>query len=176
MSKRLGQFGVTLHERDLNGLLAPHEAAFQGGCFSLRTKLPMGLGVSLVAVPRSAADSLILTIPFDQIRGDKTGGMAAMLAGGLWGILRPVLEKRLKKELNARHIPEEAVSLGQAVEDKVKVGLVTLHLPPLNAWLLRQPAVAGLKVQLDAIWTTEEQVQLVLGVLQDSLPALPQYR
>lgn len=176
MSKRLGQFGVTLHERDLNGLLAPHGAAFQGGCFRVRTKLPMGLGVTLVAVPRSTTDSLIFSIPFDQIRGDKSGGMAAMLAGGLWGVLRPVLEKRLKKELNLRHIPEEAVSLGQAAEGKVKVGLVTVHLPQLNAWLGRQPAVAGLKVHLDAVWATEDQLQLVLGVLQDSLPALPGYR
>ncbi|MBX3166857.1 MAG: hypothetical protein KF760_05570 [Candidatus Eremiobacteraeota bacterium] len=167
MSKRLGQFGVTLHERDLNGLLAAHEAAFKGGCFQLRTKLPMGLGVTLVAVPRSTPDSLVFSIPFDQIRGDKTGGMAAMLAGGLWGVIRPVIEKRLKKELNSRHIPEETVSLGQAAEGKVKVGLVTLHLKPLNAWLLRQPAVAGLKIQLDAVWATEDQLQLVLGVLQD---------
>lgn len=176
MSKRLGQFGVTLHQRDLNGLLAAQGAAFQSGCFSLRTKLPMGLGVTLVAVPRSTPDSMIFSIPFDQIRGDKTGGMAAMLAGGLWGVIRPVLEKRIKKELLARHMPEETVSLGQATEGKVKVGLVTLHLKPLNAWLSRQPTVAGLKVHLDAVWATEDQVQLVLGVLQEARPALPGYR
>ena len=175
----LGQFGVTLHERDLNPLLAGQGVAFKGGCFSVRTRLPMGLGVTLVAVPRSTPDSLVLSLPFDQIRGDKTGGMAAMLAGGLWGVIRPVIEKKIKKELNQRHIPEDAVSLGQATEGKVKVGLVTLHLKPLNAWLMRQPPVQGLKVQLDAIWVTEDQLQLVMGVFQSgpsALPAPPGYR
>lgn len=163
MTASLGQFGLTLHEHDLNTLLAPQGMGFRGGCFSVRTRLPMGLGVTLVAVPRSTPEGLVLSIPFDQIRGDKTGGMAAMLAGGLWGVIRPVIEKRIKKELNARGIPEAAVSLGQAVEDKVKVGLVTVWLRPLNDWLWHQQ-VSGLKVQLDALWATETGVQLVMGV------------
>ncbi|MBN9414564.1 MAG: hypothetical protein J0I12_03955 [Candidatus Eremiobacteraeota bacterium] len=163
MTGSLGQFGLTLHESDLNTLLAPQGMAFRGGCFHLRTKLAMGLGVSLVAVPRSSPEGLVFSIPFDQIRGDKTGGVAAMLAGGLWGVIRPVIEKRIKKELQVRGIPEEAVSLGQAVEDKVKVGLVTLRLRPLNEWLAVQE-VAGLRLHLDALWATETGVQLVLGV------------
>lgn len=179
MSSSLGQFGLTLHERDLNALLVGQGLAFKGGCFHLRTKLPMGLGVTLVAVPRSHPDSVVFSIPFDQIRGDKTGGMAAMLAGGLWGVIRPIVEKRIKKELNARHIPEETVTVGQATEGKVKVGLVTLHLKPLNAWLWRQPPVQGLKVNLDALWATEDQLQIVLGVFHigpSRLPAEPGYR
>jgi hypothetical protein len=159
----LGQFGLTLHERDLNPLLAPHGAVFQGGCFSLRTRLPMGLGVTLVAVPRATPEGLVLAVPFDQIRGDKTGGMAAMLAGGLWGVIRPVIEKKVKKELQARGIPEETVSLGQAVEGKVKVGLVHVYRAPLNTWLEGQD-VAGLRLQLDGLWATEETLQLVMGV------------
>lgn len=172
MSASLGQFGLTLHERDLNALLSGQGMAFKGGCFSLRTRLPMGLAVTLLAVPRSTPDSVIFSIPFDQIRGDKTGGMAGMLAGGLWGLIRPVIEKRIKKELNIRHIPEETVTMGQASEGKVKVGLVTLHLKPLNAWLMRQAPVQGLKVNLDALWATEDQLQLVMGVFHSGPPAL----
>ncbi|MBS2040308.1 hypothetical protein JST97_35300 [bacterium] len=177
MSKLLGQFGVALNERDLNTLLATFAAdlalVFKSGCFSLRTKLPMGLGVTLVAVARSTPDSLIFSIPFDQIRGDKTGGMAAMLAGGLWGLIRPVIEKRIRSELSKRHMPEETVSLSQSQEGKIKVGLVTLHLRPLNAWLMRQPPRQGFKVNVDAIWATEEQLNLILDVFHDGLSALP---
>ncbi|MFN8611160.1 MAG: hypothetical protein U0931_26690 [Vulcanimicrobiota bacterium] len=177
MSKLLGQFGVSLQERDLNTLLATFASdlglAFKSGCFSLRTRLPMGLGVSLLAIPRSTPDSLILTLPLDQIRGDKTGGMAAMLAGGLWGVIRPVIEKRIRSELSKRHMPEETVSLGQSQEGKTKLGLVTLHLRPLNAWLLRQPPRQGFKFNVDAIWASEDQFNLILDVFHDGLSALP---
>lgn len=177
MSRLLGQCGVALSERDLNTLLATFASdlglSFTSGCFSLRTRLPMGLGVQLVAVPRSTPDTLVLCIPFDQIRGDKTGGVAAMLAGGLWGVIRPVIEKRIRAELSKRHMPEETVSLSQSQEGKSKLGLVTLHLRPLNAWLMRQPPRQGFKVNVDAIWATEDQLSFILDVFHDSLTGLP---
>jgi hypothetical protein len=183
VSKLLGQFGVALNQRDLNTLLATFASelglVFKSGCFSLRTKLPMGLGVTLVAIPRSTPDSLIFSIPFDQIRGDKTGGMAAMLAGGLWGVIRPVIEKRIRSELSKRRIPEETVTLSQSQEGKVKIGQITLHLRPLNAWLLRQPPQAGFKLNVDAIWATEDELKVILDIFHDgvsALPAAPGYR
>ena len=171
MSRHVGQFGMSLQSSDINTLLATFASdlgmIFKAGCLSVRTKLPMGLAVTLVAIPRSSPDSVVFSIPFDQIRGDKTGGMASMLAGGLWGLIKPFIEKRIKKELSTRQIPEETVTLSQSTEGKVKVGQITLHLRPLNAWLLRQPPAHGFKVNLDSLWATEEHVNLILDVFHD---------
>ena len=171
MSRHVGQFGMSLQSSDMNTLLATFASdlgvIFKAGCLSVRTKLPMGLAVTLVAIPRSSPDSVVFSIPFDQIRGDKTGGMASMLAGGLWGLIKPFIEKRIKKELSTRQIPEETVTLSQATEGKVKVGQITLHLRPLNAWLLRQPPAQGFKVNLDSLWATEEHVNLILDIFYD---------
>jgi len=171
MSKHVGQFGMSLQSSDINALLATFAPdlgmVFKAGCLSLHTKLPMGLGVTLVAIPRSSPDGVVFSIPFDQIRGDKSGGMASMLAGGLWGLIRPFIEKRIKKELTARRIPEETVTLSQSTEGKVKVGQITLHLRPLNAWLIRQPPAQGFKVNLDSLWATEEHINLILDLFHD---------
>ena len=168
MSQYLGRLSASLHSRDLNAVLARLEGvgpiSFQMGCFTTHVKLPIGLGITMVAIPQATADAIIFLIPFDQIRGDKTGGMARFLAGGLWGPVQSFLEKKIRKELVSRGLAPETVTLGQGVEAGTKVGKVLVHLRPLNAWLMGQPPVQGLKVSLASLWAEEQAVQILVDV------------
>jgi hypothetical protein len=186
VSQYLGQCGASLQSRDVNALLATLQGvgpiSFQLGCFTLHAKLPIGMGVTLVAIPHSSPDAVVFSIPFDQIRGDKTGGMAKFLAGGLWGAVQSFAEKKIRTRLTALGLPAETVTLGQGMDGKIKVGQATLHLKPLNAWLLRQPPVQGFKVNIDALWATEEGLHLILDVFHQGedpaplrLPPAPGY-
>lgn len=175
MSQYLGQCGTSLTSRDLNTLLAHFKApaSFQMGCFTVHVKLPIGLGLTLVAIPRSTPESVVFSVPFEQIKGDKSGGMARFLAGGIWGVAAPHIEKNIRSKLAAHGLPAGTVTLGQGVEGKTKVGLVTLHTKPLNAWLLARPPMAGFKVTLDSAWATEEALNLTLGIFHIGPEAAP---
>ena len=54
------------------------------GRLTIHTKLPIGMGVTLVAIPQSTPDTVTFSIPFDQIKGDRTGGMAKFIARVFW--------------------------------------------------------------------------------------------
>ncbi len=175
MSQFLGQCGTSLQSRDLNTLLAHFKApaSFQMGCFTVHVKLPIGMGITLVAIPRSTPEAVVFTVPFDQIRGDKSGGMAKFLAGGLWGVASPHIEKMARSKLTAYGLPPGTLTLGQGVEGKTKVGLATVHLKPLNAWLMAQAPVSGFKVSLDSVWAVEDALNLILDVFHVGAAAAP---
>lgn len=169
MSEHLGQCGLSLHGTDLNRLLANLHGvgpiSFQHGCFEVYLKLPMGLGVTLVAIPSSSPKTVTFSIPFDQIRGDRTGGMARLLAGGLWGMIRPQIEKMIQRFLRDYGLPPETLVVEQErAEHGGKVGKLVLRLQSVNAWLLRQPPVQGFHGTVDCMWVTETAVNIVLDV------------
>lgn len=138
--------------------------SFQVGCFTVHAKGMLGLGLTLVAIPHSTRDAVVLSIPFDQIKGDLTGGMAKFLAGGLWGVIKPQIESRVRKILATYGLPADTITVDQGTEGKTKVGKLVLSLQSLNAWLLRQAPVQGFKVTVAALWATEQGVNLVLDV------------
>ncbi|MBT9583778.1 hypothetical protein IV102_10545 [bacterium] len=189
MSQFLGQCGASLQSRDVNAALANLRGvgpiSFQMGCFTIHTKLPIGMGVTLVAIPQSTPDTVTFSIPFDQIKGDRTGGMAKFIASSLWGTVQSFAEKKIRARLTALGLPADTVTLGQGLDGKTKVGKAVLHLKPLNAWLLRQPPIQGFKVTVDTLWATEDALNLILDVFHTGegtappprygLPAGPSY-
>lgn len=167
MSIHLGRARLELQPREINLLLARLEGptvSFQQGCFTIHSKLPVGLGVTFVAIPRSQGEALMFTIPLDQIRGDRTGGMARFLAGGLWGLLQPYLEKNLRNRLHQYGLPQETLGLTQALQDQSKVALLTVHLPLLNTWLLRPKARPQLQGALSGVQFHENSLTLILDI------------
>lgn len=169
MSGYLGRCSLALSGQDFNRLVSAFPEvgpiAFQTGCLSLHLKLPIG-GLSLIAIPRPTDQGLTLNIPLDQIRGDKTGGMARFLAGGLWGVLQPQLLKMVQQQLARKGMPAETITLGQSTEGKNKVGQVHLHYAPLNAWLGRQPLAQGLRLALACTGVSEQAIFVALDVYQ----------
>lgn len=169
MSEHLGQCGVSLHGADLNRLLGQLRGvgpiSFQLGCFNVHLKLPMGFGATLVAIPSSTRETVTFSIPFELIRGDRTGGMARMLAGGLWGVIRPQIEKTIQKALRDYGLPPDTVTVEQdRGQDGGKVGKLVVRLQSVNAWLLRQPALNGFKGTVESFWVTESEVNVIFDV------------
>jgi hypothetical protein len=167
----LGQCGLSLAGSDLNQALTllPDlpPVRFQSGCFTATLKLPMGFGATLVIVPQSAPGVVNFLVPFDQIRGDRTGGIARMIAGGLWGVIRPQIEKMVRKNLETHGLPLDTLTVEQErAEGGGKVGRLVLRLQSLNAWLMRQAPVQGMKVTVDSAWVTEDTVNVILDVFQ----------
>ena len=163
----LGRTALELAADDLNLLLARFagpNVAFEHGCFRLYQKLPLGLGLSFLAVPQSAPGWLVLSIPFDHIRGDRTGGLASMLAGGLWGPLLGEIEKRARKALVSQGLPVETIRVEN--DPSKKAGRVVLDLQSVNAWLMARPPVQGLKCTLESCHFSEYGAQLALDVFQ----------
>ena len=71
--------------------------SFQMGCFTIHTKLPIGMGITLVAIPQSTPDTVTFSIPFDHL------AVAALLDGvvGHGGCRRsamPVFQPRRKPD------------------------------------------------------------------------------
>jgi len=166
----LGRAQLELQTLEINHLLARLEGtrvSFQHGCFTVHSKLPMGLGVTFVAIPRSRGETLLFVIPLDQIRGDRTGGMAKFLAGGIWGLLQSHLEKTLRKRLLEQGLPLETLSLTHGVEGKSKVALLTVHLPLLNAWLMKPGPQQPLGVALAGAQFGSDSLTLVVDLYGD---------
>lgn len=165
----MGQCGISLHGDDLNRLLSTVQGLppikFQHGCFQVYVKLPMGFGATLVAIPHSSPGLVTFSVPFDQIRGDRSGGFAKMLAGGLWGPIRGFIEKQVRSTLGPMGFPADTLTVEQDRADSGgKVGKLVLRIDSVNAWLLRQPPMNGFKGSLDSLWVTEDAVNVVLDV------------
>ena len=162
----LGRAALGLGGDDLNLLFHSlgQPVAFEQGCFRMHQKLPLGLGLTFVAVPQSSPGWLVLSIPFDHIRGDRTGGLASMLAGGLWKPLRGEIEKRARKQLAVYGLPLETIRVEG--DSGSKAGRVLIDLQAVNAWLMRRPPSNGLKFCLEDCRFSEYGVDLQLEVFQ----------
>ncbi len=167
MNSYLGRSALGLSGDDLR-LLLQHfgsgQIGFEYGCFKVHQKLPLGLGITFLAVPQSAPGWLIFNIPFEHIRGDRTGGLARMLAGGLWGPLRGEIEKRIRKELLAHGLPLETVRVEP--DSGQKAGRVVLDLQAINAWLMGRPPLQGMKLSIESCQFGEGGVELQLDVFR----------
>jgi hypothetical protein len=167
MSSYLGRCALGLASDDLQLVLqrfAGGQVGFQHGCFQVHQKLPLGLGITFVAVPQSAPGWLLFNIPFEHIRGDRTGGLARMLAGGLWGPLRGEIEKRIRKELSAHGLPLETVRVEP--DSGQKAGRVAMDLQAVNAWLMSRPPMQGLKFSVESCQFGDLGVELQLEVFR----------
>jgi hypothetical protein len=165
----LGACQIWLESAEVNAFLeqlkGPTQLAFAQGCFHLHGKLPMGLGVNLLVVPAYRDQQVIFSIPFDQIRGDRSGGMAKFLAGGLWGLIRPYLEKTVRTILDKHQLPPHTLRIDQGQEGKSKVGLVVLDLMALNGWLLQRSSQQPVQATLEQVSFTENGLGLGWAVL-----------
>lgn len=169
MSEYLGQCGLSLHSDDLNRVLQTLRGVppikFQHGCFQVHVKLPMGFGATLVAIPHSSPGLVTFSVPFDQIRGDRSGGFAKMLASGLWGPIRGQIEKAVRQALHQHGLPADTLTVEQdRAEGGGKVGKLVLRIHSVNAWLMSQPPINGFKGSVDSMWVTEDAVNVILDV------------
>ena len=168
MANFLGYCRVSLGEDDCNLLLARFGVegiAFRSGCFTISRKVAMGLGATLVAVPTSAPGFLIFNVPFDQIKGDRTGGFASTIANLGWGFIRDAIQKNLTRTIAGWGMSPQAVAVDQVQEPRGgKVGRVIFQLDHLNHWLSFRPVAPGITVAVHEVAGSERSLDLTLAV------------
>jgi len=149
-----------LSAREVNLFLRDVEGPwrYEGGCLTGRVKLPLG-AVNLVVVPAQQGDHVVLSIPFDQVRGDLTRGLMGPLVKMLWGVISDRVSKELAKVLGPQGLPPDTVT----VEKRGNVGTVSVSLMRVNQWLARQQ-VLGLKPFVQGASFGEDGVRARLGL------------
>jgi hypothetical protein len=176
MSAFLGYCRLSLGGSDCNRLLErfPEAPSFRHGCFALRRKLPMGFGASLVIVPSFSPGFIVLHVPFDQIRGDRTGGIASTITNLFWGLIKDAVQKNLTRVLVDQGMPSDTVRVDQISDPgSGKVGRIVIDLDRVNAWLARYHQVGpGLRVAVHSFAAREESLDFTLAVWQDSPQSL----
>lgn len=162
-----GRIYVAVSESDLNKVLARFPEAqthYAHGCFLVSRRLPLGFGATLVAVPSQQGHELLIAVPFDQIRGDRTGGFAGTIAKTFWGMISGQVQKMADNELRKQGLPPETVIIQQTtLQDGSKGGLIRISLPHVNAWLRRQNQ--PLRVQIARLHFTPQHVHADLDAL-----------
>lgn len=141
---------LELTEAHLNRLLEKANVTYQEGCFVVHRKLPLG-AASLVAVPTLEGRELALYLPFDQIRGNLTGGLMGQLAKMLWGVLSDQVLKQVAPRLVAQGLPSDTVDLDQVTFQGKKAGRISLSLTRVNEWLARQNWVEPMRLAVDTL-------------------------
>jgi len=169
VSGYFGRAKVLLTGPDLNRLIARYAPGqrmrFEGGCFLVGVSLPMGLGVQFVVVPQSGNDLVRFLIPFEQVRGDKTGGLVKMFAGSVWSLLRGFIEKQVQKALAEQRMEPDTIVL-QKDQAGGKAGVAVLNLAKLNHWLLYQRMPEGLRIGVAGLRFEETAVEAELDIVQ----------
>jgi hypothetical protein len=154
---------LSLAEGHLNRLLQPAGAIYQEGCFVLHRKLPLG-AASLVAVPTLEGNELVLVLPFDQIRGDLTGGLMGQLAKMLWGVISDQVLKQAGPRLVAMGLPSDTLTVDQVSFQGKKAGRIGISLFRLNEWLARQKWVDPLHLSVEKLSFERSAVGVTLGL------------
>ena len=131
---------------------------YEQGCLMGKVKLPIG-AVNLVVVPAQQGDFLVLSIPFDKVRGNITGGLLGSLVNMLWKVISDQVTKRVTKILAAQGLPADTVTL----EKQKGAGLIAVSLVRVNGWLARQQ-VLNLKPFLQNVWFEPHGVRAQLGL------------
>ena len=171
MAEFLGYSRISLGESDCNHLLARFGVTgvvFRSGCFTVSRKLAMGLGATLVAVPSYSEGYVIVNIPFDQIKGDKTGGMAGTIANLFWGFIRDTIQKNLTNMFVRWGLPAQTVSVDQVKDSYgIKVGRIIFHLDHVNRWLAYKRPAPNLRVAVYSLEPQGNNLDLVLALWRD---------
>lgn len=128
---------LTLTATHLNRVLEKAGVSYQDGVFLLYRKLPLG-AASLVAVPNLEGRELVLTLPFERIKGDLTGSLMAQLAKLLWGVITDQVLKQAGPRLVAMGLPSDTLHVDQTTFQGKKAGRITVSLHRVNEWLARQ--------------------------------------
>ena len=162
-----GRIDVAVSESDLNKLLARFPEAqttYTQGCFLVSRRLPLGFGATLVAIPSQRGNELLIAVPFDQIRGDRTGGFAGTIAKTFWGMISGQVQKMADTEVRRQGLPPDTVLIQQTtLQDGSKGGLIRISLPHVNAWLRRQNQ--PVRVQVTQLHFTPAAVHIALEAL-----------
>jgi hypothetical protein len=165
-----GHCRLSLGGEDCNRLLQriPDAPIFRAGCFSLHRKLPLGFGATLVIVPTYSPGFIILNVPFDQIRGDRTGGIAATIANLLWSWIRDAVQKNLSQALVGQGCPPDTVCVDLSSDPGgQKVGRIIFDLDRLNAGLGRHWFGPGLRATVVGFQPRPESLEVVLAIWKD---------
>ena len=149
-----------LSAREVNLFLRDVEGPwrYEGGLLLGRVKLPLG-AVNLVVVPAHKGDWVVLSIPFDKVRGDITRGLMGPLLKMLWGFISERVSKELDKMLAAQGLPRDTVT----VEKRGDVGTVAISLVRLNQRLAREQLL-GLKPFVQGASFGEDGVRARVGL------------
>lgn len=131
---------------------------YEHGCLSGRVKLPIG-AVNLIVVPAQQGDHIVLSIPFDKVRGNITGGLLGSLVNMLWKFISDQVTKRVDKILAKEGLPRDTVTL-----DKGKgAGVVAISLMRVNQWLARNQ-VLNLKAFVQRVDFEPEGIRAKVGL------------
>ena len=120
-------------------------AIYKGGALHTYQKLPLKLGATIALYPALLSDWLTITIPFRDIRGDRTGFLAGSLTRVLWGFLSDQIKQRLQPALAQHGLDPAPLGLEQiTLDDGSKAALVRYPLASFNNWLSRRSQPVGL--------------------------------
>lgn len=116
----------------------PAQLTFEGGCLVGRFKLAVG-AVTTVIVPSCQGRYLLLSIPFNRIRGDITGGfLLKRLTKAFWGMISTQVEKAVHPQLLRHGLPPDTVTVDRRRDREGDVGVVFISLDHINGWLARK--------------------------------------
>ena len=170
MSVFQGHCRISLAGEDCNRWLRryPEAPVFRSGCFTLHRDLPLGLGASLLIVPSFSPGFVVLNVPFDEIRGDRTGGIASGIANLFWGKIRDAILKNATRALMARGFSPDTLHV-DLVTDRAggKVGRILIDLERVNAWLARHWFGPGLRATIVGFQAHREALEVVLAIWLD---------
>lgn len=159
----------------LNQILArfpEYRLVYQSGCFTGYFKLPIG-GANVVAIPAGQPRAVVLSIPFQQIRGDLTKGfLLSKLAKMAWGSISNMIETQARSALMQAGMPPDTVTVGRQKSQHGDVGVVTISYDAINQWLARQNT-RGALIRLHSVFFSPAGVNVELEVSRRAPSAIP---
>jgi hypothetical protein len=161
---------VSLDAVDLNAVLPawlPQDTSvvYSAGLFSFSYRLPIG-AASGVAIGSFRGSEVVFSVPFRRISVSLLGPLAGALTKTFWGSITGPLAKVLATKLRSRGLPPDTIAVGQGRDEGGEtVGLITVRLDRVHAWLDERSAVLPIAVRVEGVTFQPDMIDVAVDLL-----------
>lgn len=108
---------------------------YQEGVIVGRVALPIS-SFTVVVVPGFDGTHVVLSIPFSEVKGDKTGKFfLSKILNVFWGTIAKQVEAAVIPRLRREGLPANTVTLERSKDRSGDVGKIKISLAAVNSWL-----------------------------------------